>query len=94
MFEVDASKEFAEVHESSLTPCENMVKMTELSEAAILHNLRMRYTDSDIYVSCFLFNHVVKRFLSRDSTRMKLFNAPHFCQYSFLEISFCAHMLF
>ena len=47
---MDASKEYGEVHASSMTPCENMVKMSELTEAAILHNLRLRYTENDIYV--------------------------------------------
>ena len=50
IFELDAAKEYGEVHASSMTPCENMVKMSELTEAAILHNLRLRYTENDIYV--------------------------------------------
>jgi myosin heavy subunit len=50
MFDLDANKEYGEVHPSSMVSCENMVKMSELSEAAILHNLRLRYTDNEIYV--------------------------------------------
>ena len=50
VFELDVTKEYAEVHVNSLVPCENMVKMSELSEAAILHNLRLRYKENDIYV--------------------------------------------
>ena len=49
VFELDAAKEYLEVHLNSLEPCENMVKMSELSEAAILHNLRLRYKSNDIY---------------------------------------------
>lgn len=43
------SKNYPEVHPSSLRPVENMVAMEELSEAAILHNLRLRFTDNLIY---------------------------------------------
>ncbi len=39
------------VQPSSLQPCENMVHLEELNEGAILHNLRMRYEQNDIYVS-------------------------------------------
>jgi myosin heavy subunit len=50
VFEISADKNFGEVHESSLKSCENMVQMSELTEAAILHNLRLRYTEDQIYV--------------------------------------------
>lgn len=38
-----------EVSQSSLVPTENMVGMQELSEAAILHNLRLRFEANTIY---------------------------------------------
>jgi myosin heavy subunit len=50
IFDLDASKDYLEVHPNSLVACENMVKMAELSEAAILHNLRLRYKENQIYV--------------------------------------------
>ena len=50
VFEFDAlHTNFPETHPNSLVATENMVAMSELSEAAILHNLRMRYADNAIY---------------------------------------------
>ena len=48
-YELDVSRSYAEVHPSSLTAVDNMVAMEELSEAAILHNLRLRFDDNLIY---------------------------------------------
>lgn len=48
-YELDVGAEYREVHPSSLTPVENMVSMEELSEAAILHNLRLRFEVDLIY---------------------------------------------
>src|SRR5690348_1098008 len=48
-YELEVSKSYPEVHPSSLRAVENMVAMEELSEAAILHNLRLRFTDNLIY---------------------------------------------
>ncbi len=48
-YELDVNKNYPEVHPSSLRAVENMVAMEELSEAAILHNLRLRFTDNLIY---------------------------------------------
>lgn len=48
-FELDTNQNYPEVHASSLTHVENMVSMEELSEAAILHNLRLRYSENQIY---------------------------------------------
>ena len=48
-YELDVSQSYPEVHPSSLRAVENMVAMEELSEAAILHNLRLRFADNLIY---------------------------------------------
>lgn len=48
-YELDVTKEYREVHPSSLKTVENMVAMEELSEAAILHNLRLRFEENLIY---------------------------------------------
>jgi hypothetical protein len=39
------AKECHPMHESSLVPVANMVELGDLNEAAILHNLRMRYRE-------------------------------------------------
>lgn len=48
-YEFLTTQEMPKCASSSLTPVENMVAMEELSEAAILHNLRMRFEKDDIY---------------------------------------------
>ena len=48
-FEIKESAECPSVVPSSLIPVDNMVYMEELSEAAILHNLKMRFDDNVIY---------------------------------------------
>lgn len=48
-YELDVAQNYREVHPSSLKPVENMVSMEELSEAAILHNLRLRFDENLIY---------------------------------------------
>ena len=39
------AKECHPMHESSLDPVANMVELGDLNEAAILHNLRVRYRE-------------------------------------------------
>ena len=39
------------LHPSSLTACEDMVSLGDMNNAALLHNLRLRYWDDDIFVS-------------------------------------------
>ncbi len=48
-FEINLSDEFRPVHPSSLIAIENLVNLEELSEGAILHNLRSRYEKNEIY---------------------------------------------
>lgn len=48
-YELDVSRSYNEVHPSSLSAVDNMVAMEELSEAAILHNLRLRFDENLIY---------------------------------------------
>ena len=43
------AKECHPMHESSLVPVANMVELGDLNEAAILHNLRVRYREGDTY---------------------------------------------
>ena len=39
------------LHPSSLTACEDMVSLGDMNNAALLHNLRLRYWEDDIFVS-------------------------------------------
>jgi len=48
-FEIPATQELQKCHKSSRSQCENMVDMEELSEGAILHNLRLRFEQDQIY---------------------------------------------
>ncbi len=51
------------LHPSSLTACEDMVSLGDMNNAALLHNLRLRYWEDDIFVSrrcpSFLARHLV-----------------------------------
>ena len=51
------------LHPSSLTACEDMVSLGDMNNAALLHNLRLRYWEDDIFVSLrrpsFLARHLV-----------------------------------
>lgn len=38
------------LHPSSLTACEDMVSLGDMNNAALLHNLRLRYWEDDIFV--------------------------------------------
>jgi myosin heavy subunit len=49
IFELNIDSDLPCVQPSSLKPCENMVSLEELNQGAILHNLRMRYNDDEIY---------------------------------------------
>jgi len=48
-YEINIKDELASVHPSSLHHVDNMVNLEELSEGAILHNLRQRYDGNLIY---------------------------------------------
>lgn len=48
-FEIDAKVDLPEVSPSSLKPLDNMVGLEDLSEGAILHNLRARFEEDKIY---------------------------------------------
>ena len=50
MFEVPVSLDLPPVHPSSLVGVANMTALSELTEAAILQTLRVRYGRNDIYV--------------------------------------------
>lgn len=45
------SKEVIELHEASLQDYDDMVKIDDLSEPVLLHNLEQRYLRDIIYVS-------------------------------------------
>jgi hypothetical protein len=44
-----SSDVFMPMDESNLEPAENMVKLGDLHEAALLHNVRMRFFNDDIF---------------------------------------------
>lgn len=48
-YELSTKSEYLVVHPSSMKPVEDMTLMEELSEAAILHNLRLRFDEDLIY---------------------------------------------
>lgn len=48
-FAIDENVDLPLVNESSLVDIDNMVEMQDLSEAAILHNLRLRFAKDKIY---------------------------------------------
>lgn len=48
-YDLDPNKDMPQCNESSLNHVANMVEMEELSEGAILHNLRLRFDDDIIY---------------------------------------------
>ena len=51
-FKVEAgSGNVMPLHPSSLTACEDMVSLGDMNNAALLHNLRLRYWEDDIFVS-------------------------------------------
>jgi hypothetical protein len=49
VFTLESSGDYPEVPLNSLTSVTNMLKLSELSEGSLLHNLRLRYAADDIY---------------------------------------------
>ncbi len=62
------AKECHPMHESSLVPVGNMVELGDLNEAAILHNLRMRYREC--VVACLLAS-TQRRRVRSDADRVR-----------------------
>ena len=50
-FDVPANQNYDDCNITSLRSIDNMVEMEELSEAAILHNLRIRFDENIIYTN-------------------------------------------
>lgn len=48
-YDIKRTPDLVVVHSSSLKPMENMVDLLQLSEASILHDLRLRYYEDHIY---------------------------------------------
>ncbi len=50
LFSLNCVEEYTEVQANSLVSVQNMLKLSELSEGSLLHNLRLRYGQDEIYV--------------------------------------------